>query len=277
MQSQRPDRDRSLRSGSFSPWGQTLVTLLVALTCIGAIALLQIPQLQLQLHKSQTATVEQLQRETQAEQTRLSLLKTLPAFGFNNLIADWTFLNFLQYFGDNAARSKTDYRLSPDYFDVILSRDPNFLAAYTYASTSIAMYAGQPERSIALLKRALQSLRPDVPPGSFYAWRQLGIDQLLFLGDAQGARQSFTTAADWARRSGIAGSSAIAEVSQQTADFLSRNPSSKTAQISAWTMVLGSAPDDRTQKTAVSRIELLGGKVVQNSDGTYSIQAPPTD
>ena len=242
MQSQRPDRDRSLRSWSSSPWGQSLVTLLVALACIGAIALLQIPQLQLQLHKSQTATVEQLQRETQAEQTRLSLLKALPGFGFNNLIADWTFLNFLQYFGDNAARSKTDYRLSPDYFDVILSRNPNFLAAYTYASTSIALYAGQPERSIALLKRALQSLKPNLPPGSFYAWRQLGIDQLLFLGDAQGARQSFTTAADWARRSGIAGSLAIAEVSQQTADFLSRNPTSKTAQISAWTMVLGSAP-----------------------------------
>ena len=277
MQSQHPDRDRSPRSRSPSPWNQTLVTLLVALACMGAIALLQIPQLQHQLHKSQTATVEQLQRQTQAEQTRLSLLKTLPAFGFNNLIADWTFLNFLQYFGDNTARSKTDYRLSPDYFDVILSRDPNFLAAYTYASTSIALYAGQPERSIALLKRALQSLKPNVPPGSFYAWRQLGIDQLLFLGDAQGARQSFTTAADWARRSGITGSEAIAEVSQQTADFLSRNPTSKTAQISAWTMVLGSAPDDRTQKTAVSRIELLGGKVVPNSDGTYRIQAPPTD
>jgi hypothetical protein len=272
MQPQRADRDRSPSQSS-----QAFVALLVAIACMGAIALLQIPQLQLQLHRSQTATVEQLQRDTQIEQTRLAGLKTLPSFGFNNLIADWTFLNFLQYFGDNTARSKTDYRLSPDYFDIILSRDPNFLAAYTYGSTSTALYAGLPERSIATMKRALQSLQPEAPPGSYYAWRQLGIDQLLFLGDAQAARQSFTTAAEWARLSKVSDSEAIADLSQQTADFLARNPTSKTAQISAWIMVLGSAPDDRTQKTAVSRIEQLGGKVVKNSDGTYSIQPPASD
>ena len=268
---------QSYRDRTYRNWSQTLLPWLVALACMGAIALLQIPQLQHQLHKSQTATAAQLQREIQAEQTRLSLLKTLPTFGFNNLIADWTFLNFLQYFGDNAARRKTDYRLSPDYFEVILSRDPHFLAAYTYASTSTALYAGLPERSIAIMKRSLQSLKPDAPPGSYYAWRQLGIDQLLFLGDAEAARQSFSTAADWARRSKVPGSEAVADLSQQTADFLSRNPTSKTAQISAWIMVLGSAPDDRTQKTAVERIEILGGKVIKNADGTYSIQAPPND
>jgi tetratricopeptide (TPR) repeat protein len=258
-------------------WQQAARLALVMLCCMGAIAALQVPQLQQLLHNSQTAPPEQLQREVQIERTRLSLLKTLPDLGFKNLIADWAFLNFLQYFGDNAAREKTDYQLSPDYFDLILSRDPYFLEAYTYASTSTALFAGQPERAIAAMQQGLKSLKPDVPPGSYYAWRQLGIDQLLFAGDAQAARQSFTTAAEWARLSTVPGSDTVAQVSQQTADFLTRNPNSKTAQIAAWTMVLSSAPDDRTQKTAVSRIEAIGGKIVKNPDGTYSIQAPTSD
>ncbi len=258
-------------------WQQGVGLALVILLCVGALAALQVPQLQRLLNKSQIATVEQIQRDTQIEQTRLSLLKVLPPFGFNNLIADWAYLNFLQYFGDDVARQKTDYQLSADYFDVILSRDPYFLEAYTYASTSTALYAGQPERSVAAMQRGLQFLKPNVPPGSYYAWRQLGIDQLLFLGDAEAARQSFTTAAEWARASTVPGSDTVAQTSQQTVDFLTRNPTSKTAQVGAWTMVLSSAPDERTQKTAVSRIEALGGKVVKNPDGTYSIQAPLND
>ncbi|NJR64846.1 MAG: hypothetical protein HC772_05250 [Leptolyngbyaceae cyanobacterium CRU_2_3] len=247
------------------------------LLCMTAIAALQIPQLQRLLNHSQTESAEQLRRTVDIEKNRLTFLKQLPSFGYQNLLADWTFLSFLQYFGDEAARSKTDYRLSPDYFEVILGRDPYFLQTYIFASTSTALYAGMPEKSIALIQQGLQSLKPNVPAGSYYVWRQLGIDQLLFLGDAQAAKQSFETAANWARLSDLAGSANVAEASQQTADFLSKNPSSKTAQVSAWTMVLGSAPDDRTQKIAISRIEALGSKVVKHPDGSFGIQAPAKD
>jgi len=258
-------------------WKSVLVPIALILLGVGAIALLQFPQIQPLANRSQTASAEKIQQETEVERARLNLLKNLPGFGFNNLIADWTFLSFLQYFGDEPARAKTDYSLSPEYFEVILGRDPDFLDTYIFASTSISLYAGMPEKSVALMQQGLQSLKPNVPPGSYYAWRQLGIDQLLFLGDAQGARQSFETAANWARLSSLPGSASIAEGSQQTADFLARNPSSKTAQIAAWTMILSSAPDDRTQKTAISRIEALGSKVVKMPDGTYSIQAPAKD
>lgn len=256
---------------------QSIVTILVIICCIGAIATLQIPQLQQIVDRSETATAADIRQEVAAEKLRLDVLANFPSFGFNNLIADWTFLNFLQYFGDDVARSKTDYRLSPDYFEIIVKQDPNFLAAYTFASTSTALYAGMPEKSVALMKQGLQSLKPNVPPGSYYVWRQLGIDQLLFLGDAQAARQSFETAAAWARTSALPGSTGVASISQQTADFLARNPNSKSAQVAAWTMVLSSAPDEQTQKIAVDRITDLGGKVIENPDGTVSVQAPKND
>ncbi len=249
----------------------------IALLCLTLIGLIQMPQLERLRTKSQTATIESLRQNVEQEQVRLTLLKKVPAFGFDNLLADFTFLNFLQYFGDVPARAKTDFTLSPDYFEVILGRDPYFLSAYTFLSTSSALYAGLPERSVAIARQGLSSLKPNVPPGSYFAWRQLGIDELLFLGDAQAARKSFETAASWARQSSVPGSDRVAAQSEKTAAFLAHNPDSKTAQVAAWAMVLTSASDRRTHDTAILKIKSLGGNVISKPDGTFAIQPPAKD
>ena len=258
-------------------WLQPILTCFIILVCISAIGLLQVPQLHRLQQQSQTASVAEIQQEVDAEAIRLTLLRNTPTFGFDNLIADWTFLSFLQYFGDEPARQKTGYRLSPDYFEVVLKRDPYFLQAYTFLSTSGSLYAALPERSTQIMKQALASLKPNVPAGAYVAWRELAIDQLLFLGDAQAAQQSFEMAAAWARQSSISGSDQIAVDSQQTASFLAQNPNSKTAQVAAWAMVLSNVADDRTRKTAVDRIEALGGNIIPNPDGTVKIQLPSKD
>ncbi len=148
----------------------------------------------------------------------------MPSFGYDNLIAGWVYINFLQYFGDEEARAKTGYSLSPEYFDVILGRDPRFLASYLSLSASTSMYAGMPERSIELMEESLQFLSPQVPERSYYVWRYKGIDELLFLGDSQAAKQSFTKTAEWASQSSDEDSKRAAAISQGTAKFLSRNP-----------------------------------------------------
>jgi tetratricopeptide (TPR) repeat protein len=258
-------------------WGQVLVIFLVILVCIGAIARLQIPQMQQIQTQSQNASIQEIHRQVEAEKLRLTLLQKVPTFGFDNLVADWTFLSFLQYFGDEAARKKSDYRLSPDYFEIILKHNPNFLQVYPFLSTSAALYAGMPERSTAIMQQALKSLNPSIPPGSYSAWRQLAIDQLLFLGDAQAAIKSFETAAKWARAASSPGGDRAAEFSQRTADFLAKNPNSKTAQVAVWTMVLGNAPDDRTRQIAINRIKGLGGKILESADGSFQVQPPAKD
>lgn len=258
-------------------WNQYLITGLVILASIVAIGWLQMPQLHKLKTGGQEAPAAEIRQDLEAEQVRLSLLQKAPTFGFNNLIADWTFLNFLQYFGDESARKKTDYTLSPDFFAVILKRDPYFIQAYTFLSTSTSIYAGLPERSIELMQAGLASLRPNIPPESYFVWRQLGIDQLLFLGDIPAARQSFLTAAEWAAQSPLPGSQNAANLSLQAAELLAQNPRSKTAQVAAWTMVLSSAPDERTRATAVQRIEALGSKIVENPDGTFTVQPPRED
>ncbi|MBE9177205.1 hypothetical protein IQ268_01280 [Oculatella sp. LEGE 06141] len=255
---------------------QAVAAVCVAIICVVAIGAMQIPRLNELRRTSAVMDTQTLNQQVEADRVQLSFLNKAPTFGFNNLLADWLFLDFLQYYGDDEARAKTGYGLSPDYFEVILGRDPYFLEAYTFLSTSSTIYAGMPERSVAIMERSLKAMKPNVPPGSYFAWRQKGIDELLFLGDAEAARRSFETAAEWASQSSLEGSDRVAEMSRQTADFLAKNPNSKSAQIGAWIMVYTTTPDELTRQVAVQRIEALGGQIVE-ADGGFSVQMPEQD
>jgi len=259
------------------PLRQSLIPSLIALLCIIAVGGLQIPRLNQLQGKGETPSPTELQRQIEAEKVRLNLLQKVPTFGFDNLVADWVFLNFLQYFGDDEARDVTGYQLSPEYFEVILAHDPRFLEAYFFLSGSTSLYAAMPDRSVELMEKGLQQLSPKVPRKSYYIWRYKAIDELLFLGDAQAARQSFEKAAEWASTYQDEESQYIASISRQTAQFLARNPSSKSAQVSAWSMVLQNAMDDRTRQRAINQIEALGGKVVITPEGAVKIQLPQSD
>ena len=256
---------------------QSVAASLVAFVCVFAVGLLQVPQLTQLRTGAKNASPEALQKEVETEKLRLNLLKKLPAFGFDNLLGDWVFIGFLVYFGDNEARAHTGYELSPEYFNIIVDRDPRFLGAYIGLSTSISMYAGMPDKSVALMNKGLQSMSPEVPSKSYYIWRYKGTDELLFLGNAQAARQSFEKAAEWASVYFDPESKNVSEISRQTAQFLARNPNSKSAQVSAWSMVLTNAVDNRTRKIAISHIEALGGKVIVSPDRALKIQLPPKD
>ncbi|MEP0812045.1 hypothetical protein [Trichocoleus sp. ST-U2] len=226
---------------------------------------------------AKTTSLPNLNREVDTERLRLNLLQKTPSFGFDNILGDWVMLGFLSYFGDDSAREQTGYSLSPEYFEIIVERDPRFLEMYLFLSTSISMYVGLPEQSVALMEKGLKSLSPKAPLKFYFIWRYKGTDELLFLGDAQAARKSFEKAAEWAIAYSDPESQNVAALSRQTAQFLARNPNSKFAQVGAWTMVLQNAVDDRTRRIAISRIEALGGKVVITPEGGVQVQLPEQD
>lgn len=250
---------------------QTIAAPVVACLCLLAVSLIQVPQLQNLLKSKQDTSLEILEKELQAESLRLNLLKKMPSFGYDNLIANWVYLSYLQYFGDDEVRNKTGYHLSPEYFEVILDRDPRFLAAYLSLSSSTSIYAGMPERSIGLMEKGLQSLSPWVPQRSYYVWRYKGIDELLFSDNTQSAQNSFVTAFEWARNFSDEESQSVAESSRRTASFLSQNPNRISARISAWVMVLNHQVDERTRKRVIREIEALGGKVTVTPQGNMVI------
>ncbi len=244
-----------------------ITTSFIIFLCILGVGLLQFPRLQKLVNSSKSASLKTIEREIKSENTRLNLLKKTPTFGYKNLIADWVYLDFLQYFGDDEIREKTGYSLSPEYFEVILGHDPRFLTAYMGLSTSTSMYAAMPERSVALMEKSLKSLSAWFPERSYYVWRYKAIDELLFLGNSQAAKQSFEIAANWANQYSDAESKQVASISQTSAEFISHNPHSKGAQIAAWSMVLNNQVDDKTRKRAIRAIESLGGKVIKTPQG----------
>lgn len=261
----------------FFEWRQILSTVACVLGCVGAIALLQYPQLQRLKAGGQDLPIEVIRRDLAADQVQLDFLENTPSFGFRNLVANWAFLQFLQYFGDVEVRERTDYRLSPEYFEVIVEKDPYFFVSYIFLTNSVSLYAGMPDRAVGLIEEGLTHMTPTIPLESPHVWRQKGIEELLFLGDAGASQESFSTAAEWAAVSNLPNRDRLAENSQQTADFLEQNPDSKNAQFTSWATVLRTAPDDLTRQLAFEAIVDLGGQVLENPDGSFQLVAPPED
>lgn len=252
---------------------KTLVSILLAASLLGSTAVMQLTRLNQQV----SASSDQLSKAGLAQQDlhtrlQLQLQQNLPDFGFRNVIANWTYLNFLQYFGDIDTRAVSGYQLSPYFFDVIVDRDPFFLIPYTYLTTSVSMYAGLPKKTVELLETGLSVMAPNFPPDSYYLWRFKGIDELLFLGDSLAAQKSFESAAEWAEVVGTPEAQEVAQISLQTAEFLSQDPSSRVAQINSWALVLVRAVDDQTRANAVREIESLGGTVLVNDAGQVIVR-----
>jgi tetratricopeptide (TPR) repeat protein len=218
-----------------------------------------------------------LQQEEAKAKARMSIAKTLPTFGFKNLVADWNFIDFIQYFGDTDMRQQAGYGAAMEYFDAILDRDPRFFYAYFYLSNTGSLYAGEPERSVSLMNRGLKSLSPKVPDRGYYIWRLKAVDELLFLGKVTDARNSMQNAANWAGQYPDREGQNVAKLSQNTANYLARNPNSKRAQFDAWNMVLSSAVDDFVFKRAIAEIRATGGKVTVSPTGEYQVEAPAKD
>ena len=242
------------------------------LMVVAGIFALQHTRLQSVIAPAASTLPQQAANDVRKSELQLLLLKNLPDFGFRNLIANWTFLNFLQYFGNSDYRQLTGYGLSADYFEVILERDPYDYLPYQYLSSSVSLFAGQPARAVELQEAGLQHLRPNFPVKSFFIWRHKGIDEMLFLDDLPAAIRSHEMAADWASQSSDPRAADAQQSLRQTAEFLRGDPDRETVQINAWAQVLMSAPDDKTRAVAIENIEALGGSIVEQPDGRFAIR-----
>ena len=207
-----------------------------------------------------------------AEEHMLNTWEKLPSLGFRNVTANYMFLEFLSYFGDDEVRSRAGYKLSPDFFETIIRCDPYFKDFYIFLSQSISVYAGLPDKAVELMNGGVEKLAPNQPPDGYHIWRYKGVDELLFAGDSKAAQYSFEKAASWAAQSDEPDSEAISQMSQQTAQFLATDPDSKQAQISAWSSVLIAALDDETRTRAVEEIRSLGGNVIFGENGSVRIE-----
>jgi hypothetical protein len=225
--------------------------------------------------KSAASFKQAAQQEAQQEALRLRMLKTIPSFGFDNLIADWTFLKFLQYFGDDEARDVTGYNLSQDYFDIVTQRDPRWADIYLFLSTAISFYQGKPETAVNLIERGTRALAlsPQIHSQSWRVWRTKGLDELLLLGDIPESIRSHEMAADWVQ--GSPEDRKWAPIFRATAEYLRRDPDSVPVRFTAWNTVYAQTTDKLVRQRAKQALVKLGAQVQKDKNGNESFILPP--
>lgn len=235
--------------------------------------------LQKRLLKSEeeSKNIARYKQQEQAQQAQINAIKQMPAFGFDNLLANWSFIEFLNYFGDGEARESTGYSLSPDYYESIVNHDPRFVRAYFLLAPATSIFAGEPERGVKAISKGLESITPDLSSEGYYLWVYKAIDEMMFLNDIEAAKESYKTASAWAEQSDHPNAENSAKNTRQTAQFLEDDPDSLVAQIGAWTMVLNSTNDTRTQNKALEKIEELGGEIIVSPDGRVKIRVPENE
>ena len=252
-------------------------TAILGLGCIAGI---------IQSQKSYLAKLDKIkdistyQTEAKAELAQLNLLIKTPAFGFDNLISDYAFLKFINYFGNEDARLQIGYSLTSKYLETIIAKDPMHTEAQFIISPMVTLKEGNPQKTISLLEKSLTKLSPIINSEDRdklykpnFLWVYKGIDELLFLNDAKAATESYLKAAEW---SSILGDDTRAESTSQMAEYLAKDPDNKTVQVGAWFNVWNSAPDAETKNLAQQNIERLGGRLEITDDGR-AIAYPPKE
>ena len=245
----------------------------VGLITIAILAMVGVVMLQRSRLNQPSLWIENPAQAMEQENIKLQMLKQTPSFGFDNLLANWVFLNFLQYYGDEPARQKTGYGLSPEYFDIITRRDPRFTMAYLFLSGSVSHQLGKPELAVAMMQRGTDALSPQIDDAAFQVWRLKALDQLLLLGDIPGAINSFERAADWTKGTSYA---EVEPILRGTANFLRTDPNSKPVRVLAWGSIYEQAlalGDKQTEARARQEILALGGRIVEK-DGNVIVLPP---
>ncbi|MEB3825885.1 hypothetical protein [Phormidium sp. CCY1219] len=248
------------------------VNLSIALVAlIGAIALQQ-----MRLNDPRSGSLDP-QKAQQQEALQLEVLARSPTFGFDNLLADWLFLKWVQYFGDEPLREQTGYDLNDDYFDLITKLDPRFAEVYPFISTAVSFTQGKPETGIAFMERGTAALSPEMDPKAYMVWRYKGLDELLLLGDIEASIYSHEMAAQWVKATPEEDAAELAELYQRMAQFLRSDPDSTPVRFWAWNEVYHNAMTESVQLRAEEELLKLGAeKQITESGGVRFFLPEPS-
>jgi tetratricopeptide (TPR) repeat protein len=133
------------------------------------------------------------------------------------------------------------------------------------------MYAGYPEKSIALMEKALASVDPASEKAA-YLWTAKGLDELLFMGDKEAAIKSYQMAAQWQSLANTKKTDGLTIKNLELALQDTNEIELKQAQIRAWSTVLAYVRDQPRQREILDKISSLKAElaVLQQANNTQS-------
>lgn len=252
----------------YSKYLKAGASFLTVLICSGSIVCFQKANLkQQESAKSDLAYI----REEKQLTNLAKILQQIPSFGFDNLLADWAFLQFVQYYGDTEAREVTGYSVVTDYFETVVNRDPNFIQSHLIMSPANSLFAARPQKTVELMNKASKLVTPQTPGYPFLLWTYKATDEILFMGNIEAAKNSYKMAAKWASMRNDELGEEMASRYRTSTEFLATNPDSTDAQIKAWINVLNQASDEKTQQHVMNKLEALGVDISIDEKGKIKV------
>jgi hypothetical protein len=236
----------------------SLILPTVAMLALSGLAVLQKGRLQA---ITSTPSRSEIINQNKTQAASLKFINQLPTTSYRNLVADWLFLQYFQYFGDFEARRITGHGLIPDFFAQIVRHDPKFVDALLYISPTNSLYAGRPDQTVKFMSSGLSALSPQIKD-AYYVWLYKGVDELLFLNNVPDAKNSYRMTSQWAEQQNDENSRRVSQSAQQTLQFLEHSKVSRLAQISAWLALLPKVKEDPNMvQFVIGKVAALGAKI----------------
>lgn len=173
------------------------------------------------------------------------------ALGYDQLLADWYWLAFVQYIGDGAARAQDHYAAADKYLQLIVDLDPGFIKAYWFAAFIIGSERQQPEQAAKLIDRGIQA-----NADNWYLPFIAGINQYLYARNDAAAAKYYKMAAKFP--------AAPAWLSRQAAILEARIPST-IKEINIWDSIYGSTGDEIVREKARDHLISLWTQVYKSA------------
>lgn len=113
----------------------------------------------------------------------------LVALGYDQLLADFYWLAFVNYVGDDAARAVDRYRLADKYLDLVTGLDPHFIQPYWFCAFTVGSDQKRPLRANEILERGIRANQ-----NNWYLPYIAGVNLYLFARDEVGASRCYRAA-----------------------------------------------------------------------------------
>jgi len=173
------------------------------------------------------------------------------ALGYDQLLADWYWLAFVQYIGDPAARDKDHYAAADQYLQLIVDLDPGFIKAYWFASFIIGSERQRSDRATKFIDRGIQA-----NPNNWYLPFIAGINQYLNARNDTAAAKYYKMAAKFP--------DAPQWLARQAA-ILEAGIPSIIKEINIWDSIYHSATDEMVKEKARARLIALWVQVYKSA------------
>lgn len=203
------------------------------------------------LHEKVDLSVDRLKSKMHQRYVPSAQAVRLVGLGYDRLLADFYWLAFINYIGDEPARI-ADHSVNADkYLDLITGLDPKFVQPYWFCAFTVGADQRRPLRANEIIQRGISANQ-----NNWYLPYIAGVNLYLFAHDeAEAARfyhaaSKFPDAPKWLGRQ---------------AEFLAARIPSTTKEIITWDSIYRSEPNSIIRSKARQKLIQLLSQVYSKS------------